>query len=483
MRISRILTVVTVAVASLLPPSAHAAPAESRCSAISGAVCDTITVPLVRGRPVLGTTKVGYAVLPRRDRSRPSKGMVAVNPGGPGDSALAYADAYAGLYADLLTDHDLLLMDPRGVGDSSPVDCGITQITSRAGLLQAAEDCGRSLGARSRGYTSAEIADDLDAIRARLGVPRLQLLGQSYGTYLMTVYAQRHPRQVQSMVLSSAYPLDFDLWGRPNIRAVRRTLGLLCERSETRCDGPAVTADLEQLAGRLRHDPLPFTDQLGNPRLLDEALLAALVYGAAGDAGTTLGDFPRILREAVHGANDDLVATAVELDPYQLSEPGLSPFNVGQSFAVMCNDYPTEWSRQASFPVRRQQYDARRAALSERTFRPFSPAAWTSAPTDRGDVCIRWPDRAARPQHTGGPFPDVPVLVMSGELDPNTPTEEGRLAAAQFRRATVVEIPNAGHVAEREPSGCAANLQITFLRTGRPGDTRCLASIPPIPVT
>jgi hypothetical protein len=55
------------------------------------------------------------------------------------------------------------------------------------------------------------------------------------------------------------------------------------------------------------------------------------------------------------------------------------------------------------------------------TFYPFSAQAWTSAIIDRGNTCIRWPDRHGPVQRTSGPFADVPVLVLSGDLDPNTP--------------------------------------------------------------
>jgi pimeloyl-ACP methyl ester carboxylesterase len=77
----------------------------------------------------------------------------------------------------------------------------------------------------------------------------------------------------------------------------------------------------------------------------------------------------------------------------------------------------------------------------------------------------------------------VPVLVTSGDLDPNVPTAEGRQAARQFTHAQVVEVPNAGHAPELEPTGCAASITSDFIRNQRLGDTSCLANIPPVPVT
>jgi pimeloyl-ACP methyl ester carboxylesterase len=314
-------------------------------------------------------------------------------------------------------------------------------------------------------------------VRDKLGVRKLDLLGESYGTYLMAVYAQRHPGRVRSVVLSSAYPLAFDMWARPNVRAARRTMQLMCARSAGACDGKKVLNDIEALTRRLKAHPISY-----DGKKLDDTSLASIVYNSATQAPKSIGDVPSMVREALHGDDAPLVEAARELAP--MSGSALAdeqPFNPGQAAAVMCNDYPTLWDRKAPVDVRLRQYATARAKLGERAFWPFGETAWTSAINDRGNSCVRWPDRGGQAQRTGG-FPDVPVLVVSGELDANTPTEEGRLAARQFRRSTVVEVPNVGHVAEQEPSGCAAGIESGFIRNLRVGDTGCLSKIPPVPV-
>ncbi|MFI0451470.1 alpha/beta hydrolase [Actinomadura sp. 6N118] len=464
------------------------APRGESCLPVPGAECGTVRVPLQRAHPELGSTTVAYAVIRHRDTSRPAKGTVAVNPGGPGDSAIASAARYVQAFGDLLNDHDLLLIDPRGVYRSDPIDCEALHSlpATRDGFVRAIGECGRTLGTRARGYTSAEIADDFDAVRAKLGIERLDLLGQSYGTYLMAVYAQRHPARVRSVVLSSAYPLTFDMWARPEVRAARRALELVCERSGDACKGDQVMRDIARLAGRLRERPVPYTlEGDSNQRKLDDTALASIVFGSTAQAPEAIGDVPAMVRTALRGDNTLLIAAARQQAPMSGSAASREeerPFNPPQAAAVMCNDYPKLWDRKAPVSTRLRQFSVGRAALPEQTYWPFGKEAWTSSMTAQGDACIRWPDRDGPVQPVDGPFPDVPVLVVSGDLDANTPTESGRLAARQFRRSTVVEVPNVGHVAEKEPSGCAAGIETGFIRDLRVGDTSCLTKIPPVPV-
>ena len=63
---------------------------------------------------------------------------------------------------------------------------------------------------RGRFYGSGDVADDIDAVRAALGLGKLDLWGDSYGTFLMGVYAARHPEHVRSIVLDGAFPIAFD---------------------------------------------------------------------------------------------------------------------------------------------------------------------------------------------------------------------------------------------------------------------------------
>jgi pimeloyl-ACP methyl ester carboxylesterase len=440
--------------------------------------CGHVDVPLDRANPGLGTIAVAFAFMPHRDASQPSSGTILPNPGGPGVAVIGSAEApYAQSFAPLLDRWDLVLVDPRGTGRSGALACGslgnVGVLFGPAERLGAAIGaCGRELGPRAALYNSAAVADDIDAVRAALGVERFDLWGDSYGGFLMPVYAARYPARVRSVVLNGAQPVAFDPWGRDRLAAARRAIRLVCARTR-RCRGDAVLRDVGRLAGRLRRHPVGFTVLAGGRRYrskLDEAALARVVF-ASGQAAA-YGRIPAAVASALNGdiaplrqlAENDLLAFAAILrDP---------SFSFAQNLATNCHDYPHAFSYADTPTTRISTYEQARAAIGARAFRPFSADAWTRA-GQAGATCLEWPDdpTAASPLPPGTPLPDVPVLALSGDLDANAPSAGGRLAAAQFARATFVEIPNAGHTPVSAP--CAAELALRFVATLTVGPRAC----------
>ncbi|MEU9941814.1 alpha/beta fold hydrolase [Streptomyces lavendulae] len=454
--------------------------------------CGSLERPLVAGEPELGTIEVAYAVVRHRGPGA-ARGTVAVNPGGPGEVAIGKAAEFTAGLEGLLEDHDLLLVDPRGTGKSEHLPCGVTDAEYRFGTRQEQRDavarCARALGPRARGYTTAATADDIDAVRARLGVRQLTLYGLSYGTYLMPVYASRHPESVRAVVLSGAYPHDFDPLVRPGAQAVSLALRRVCERSVPKaCDGEKAVRDLATTAARLRERPLTVPITAGGKTYRErftEGKLANLMFEAASrgvgmdPAGPSLlGSAPWALDRFVKGDTGPLRRL--------VQEEGSSGGSEDQApyIAVVCNDYRKAWATDAPLTVRWQQYRKALAGAGQGGFGAFSGQGFNEGPTDGGDVCMSWPrGNTARPQPTDLELPGVPVLVLSGDLDANTPDANGRLAAAKFRGSAFFSVRNAGHVPELEPTGCVTGVTSRFIRTGTPGDTSCLQGLAPIAVT
>jgi proline iminopeptidase len=109
------------------------------------------------------------------------------HPGGPGCSS-----AYFGDLAELAAERTLLLLDPRGTGESDrPAD--------------------------PSGYDLEDYAADIEAVRASVGVERLDLLGHSHGGFVAMTWAARYPDHVGRLVLASTAPRFTDA-----IRQARR---------------------------------------------------------------------------------------------------------------------------------------------------------------------------------------------------------------------------------------------------------------------
>ncbi|MEU5979809.1 alpha/beta fold hydrolase [Streptomyces sp. NPDC047315] len=482
-------------------PTASAAPSVPRvatappwCPTVPGhqVDCGTLDRPLAEGRSALGTVKVSYAVV-RHSAPGAAKGTVAVNTGGPGQVVIERAPIFGHALGDLLKEHDLLLVDPRGTGHSERIPCGVTDAEYRFGTRTQQRDavkrCAANLGPRAAAYTSAATADDIDAARARLGVLQLSLYGLSYGTYLMPVYASRHPERVRSIVQSGAYPLAFDPLGRPQAQAVSTTLRRVCERSApAACDGKQAIRDLTTAAARLGTQPMavPVATEHGTYSVrFTEGKLANLLYeaasrevGAAPDRPSLLGRLPAALNRFANG-DVSALRTLVQEEGASGSEEDQAPY-----IGVVCNDYRKPWSTEAPVSVRWRQYRAALAGVDHGEHGAFSAEGFNEGPTDGGDVCIGWPreNTAPEPQPTHPQLPDVPVLVLSGDLDANTPDANGVRAARQFRDGRFFSVPNTGHVPEWEPTGCVTGVSTRFLRTGDPGDTSCLRGLAPITV-
>jgi pimeloyl-ACP methyl ester carboxylesterase len=464
-----------------LPVLALAAAATTSAAASSG----TVTVPRDRADPSAGTTHVAYRLISRRDRSSPARSTILYNPGGPGEAPIALAAVIAKQLAPLREHRDLLLVDPRGTGRSDALHCrGERDVGLVLGphdaFLRSIGACGRELGQRARTYGSAAVADDLESVRASLAITTLDLWGESYGTYLMQVFASRHPEHLRSIVLSGAYPIDFDPWGRDRLAAARHALALICGRTHT-CRGTLVLADLARAAARLRHHPVHFTVTLAGhryPVVLDEGARAALVYGQ-GDP-TLLARLPRALATARRHsllALRALFTAQLRARAAQTADPATAAvFSVAQSLATQCHDYPRAFAYADPLAARRAAYDRALSGLDPRPFRPFSPRGWSQAGFEATDTCLHWPadPTATAPLAPGAPLPDVPALVLSGDLDTNTPPSAGRQVARRFAHATRATIANAGHT-PTDSSPCAMALATRFVSTLTARPNACAA--------
>lgn len=210
--------VLALANAYSIPASSTFAPIKwSDCETPSpGFDCGALEVPIDWDNPYGEKVQLGML---RHNASKPAEriGSLMFNPGGPGYSAATYVQTASLLFGDEVTDRfDLVGLDPRGVGLSSPIKCdpeiynqrvpvwpsNQTELDALVHKYQAlGESCLNMTGPLMKHLDSISVAKDMEAIRQGLGDEKLNYIGLSYGTLLGQTYAELFPQNIRSMVL------------------------------------------------------------------------------------------------------------------------------------------------------------------------------------------------------------------------------------------------------------------------------------------
>lgn len=469
-----------------------------RCPRVS-AYCGRIDRPLDPSGAIPGSLSIRFEFYPHTARGN-SAGTLVATEGGPGYAATESRAGYLALFKPLRRERDFVLMDNRGTGGSGAIDCPELQ-TAEKWTVELIGACGRSLGARAPLYGTAFAADDLAEILTRLGAGRIDLYGDSYGTYFEQVFALRHPGMLRSIVLDGAYPLDGPdyAWYPSYAPAMREKFNLACRRSAA-CDAvPGSSIEhIQPALERLRADPFPAraADSDGQERAFAaSASQLATVMFAAAPALATAREVDAAARAFASGDRAPLLRLMAETaSGVDSRDPTANPavWSAGLSAAVMCHDPPQIFDMRLEPKARiadrdRALADRRRAAPD--SYAPFTIDEFRGMPLDYSflDQCIEWPVApAAHPASEvtalDAPYPDVPALVISGEFDDITTPADGAAVAAAFKRGRQVLIANSFHVnaLPRARSPCAAGIVRRFIATLEPGDVGCAAQVPPL---
>ncbi|WP_232376190.1 alpha/beta hydrolase [Amycolatopsis aidingensis] len=429
--------------------------------------CATVPVPLDYGEPDGAQIEIMISRLASRSPGE-RRGVLMLNPGGPGSSGLAFADDLAsfGIPASVLDRYDLIGMDTRGIGHSAPVSCGFTAgqdylgnippyavdesaVTEQAKIAKAvAEQCAAGdEDGRLRHVSTANMARDLDRIRAALGEEKASFLGYSYGSALGAAYASMFPERSDRIVLDSNIGdthLDQDGMRRYAL-GMEQTFPDFAKWAAARHETYGLGRTPEQvrktyfrLAAQLDEKPVNGIDG----RLFRLATFAAL-YGKA-KYGLTAQAWQSVRDGAGPGASR-LAATAMPAP----TDNAWSVF-----LAVTCNDvkWPTE--------VRAYQ----RAVAEDRERYPMYGAASANILP-----CAFWPYEQAEPPVEVVDEGQANVLVVQNRRDPVTPHRGGELLDAKFGdRSRLVSVDGSGHgVYVLGANACALNITTSFLVEGK----------------
>jgi pimeloyl-ACP methyl ester carboxylesterase len=446
-----------LAVALAAAPAARAADADVPCP--RGVQCRTVTVPLDRMSRVEGSIALHVGLIRAR---RATRAPILALAGGPGQATVPFTRDFADELGSRRGGRDLVTLDTRGTGWSGLVRCRAYEQSFAASEIASATSCARELGPTREFYTSADVAADIDAVRRRLGVPKIAVYGVSYGTRAALEYARRYPEHTDRIILDS--PLEnggADPFSLATLQAIPRVLHTLCGYG---CGGSRhPVADLRTLAARLRATPLRRWVRDGRSRVMlevtEDDLYTLLVTT---DLFVPLMQaVPIVVEEALKGRYASLIGLLRAAD--QLDALGtLRDFSPGLFAATLCEESPTAWDRSAAPAARRSQMLAALSALQPGATGPFGASSALNA--GLWPVCGHWP-APTRPASPAPPLPDLPVLLLSGDLDLRTPLDGAERLAAQLPDAVLVKEPGWGHdVLSAGEDSCAGTATRRFLR-------------------
>jgi pimeloyl-ACP methyl ester carboxylesterase len=315
---------------------------------------------------------------------------------------------------------------------------------------------------------------DMEAVRQALGYQLLDYYGGSYGSVDAQAYVVRYPQHVRALILDSGFtvtdPAHVYAFGQGVPAALIHSLDLVCARDPT-CHAADADpeATLTALIRRVQQTPVKGhpSDASGSTVVVDEAAVANLLANANG---------PDLVEAGSALRNNDaqpLVDLAAKNPPLFPTGDDLSVFSDGANAAGFCNDQDFPYRRSDQPAIRRAQLDAALAALPADVFAPLSKGAW--AAVDVPDFCINWPSPArfvpvVPPDTT---FPDVPTLILSGDVDRNVPTVLTRQLLSEFPHAAWVVVAGAGHPTMSASGSCVGAIGAEFLSTLKVGDTSC----------
>lgn len=444
-----------------------------------GALCGKLPVPLDREYPNAAKINIYFEVYVHSS-SAPVESAILLNPGGPGASTTYYRALILALFAQDLDVHDLLLMDDRGRGLSSAIDCPDLQHATTT--FQVAETkCAAQLGADASRYGTGDVALDTDAVRAALGYDKVDYWGGSYGGEDVTAYATRFGEHLRSIVLDAPegtpalrpFLLDGDQ-ARSTARAVR----LDCLRSPScSVDHANPDDDFVQLIERIRNKAVrgaahDASGNLVNVTLDEPALLFLALYETGRFVST--GELLAAGSALSHGDSVPLLRLGAEVTPFVTDYGDPTTFSQGAYFATTCTDAFEPWRWELPVVERKQELGGAISILPSYFFVPFSKVAGTGLDASLERQCLWWQKPTASspvtPPHPA--YPIVPTLVMVGDMDTHVPIEEVKQVAALFPESALVRVAEAGHLTILWTQ-CSANLQSQFFKTLQVGDTSC----------
>ena len=386
--------------------------------------------------------------------SKPAPDAIFPLHGGPGAPATELVELANGILGPVRQDHDLVFVDQRGTGESNPLTCDIADdakdLTSFFGDILPPDKvraCREKLQEHAdlRLYTTPIAMDDLDEVRAALGYDKIDLVGLSYGTIASQVYMRQHPEHMRSAFLVGV--------ATPNIkqpllfpRSAQHAMDLLfadCTADKT-CHSafPFLKDEFGVVLSRFNQGPLTVSmiDPVSKENVQVKLSRSSFVEGIRLAMYSTGPQqfVPKIIHQAYENDYVPFEEAAVHLSP------GASVAR-GVYFTITC-------SEGVPFITAKELVDETRNTYvgPERVERHIA-------------ACKEWPKGDIPPTYIDPVKSELPVLMISGEVDGSSPTWFGESALKFLPNGRQLKIRYLGHDFEGK---CLRDILTSFIKNG-----------------
>ena len=437
-----------------------------------GVECATLRVPERHDEPDGPTIELAVAVV-RSTAPSPEPDPVVYLAGGPG--AAAFDTLPIWIESSIRRERDIVLFDQRGTGYSRPaLLCpGLSGASLAFSLTplapeemaetyrDRASECAtelRSQGIDLAAYSTAQNADDVEALRVALDIERWNLYGISYGSRLALEVMRRHPTAIRSAVLDSVYPPEVITYeeSAANLAAARDALYAACE-ADAACH--ATYGDLDDLTER------------ASARYAGRFVVTSIAaeYGGRYAVDVTERTAPALV-----------IAGLMAGDPSSLPLE-LAALAAGNhaflSYGTVTDDDVAEDMRLSIECAERMAYADERRLAADRAAHPELGALLAALPEQ--SACAVWPVPPAGESLRAAVRSDIPTLLISGTLDATTPPRYGAAALDGLPNGHHVILPVRGHAGGLTDS-CAGGIRDRFLADPAAApDTACTAEPAP----
>jgi pimeloyl-ACP methyl ester carboxylesterase len=459
--------------------------------------CGTLQVPLDYDGPSMATISIAVIRLPAADQAH-RIGSLFLNPGGPGGSGFDFAlFAAPFLYTDeVRARFDIVGFDPRGVGRSTALRCFGTPrqwepyflpfafpLTPEEEAQWEAADrfvvdaCEQRGGSIIDHMATADVARDMDQLRAAVGDQQLTYAGYSYGSFLGVTYANMFPDRVRALVVdgvldpiawttgigdqADTVPFSTRLRSDQGAQATLNEFFRLCdEAGPPRCALAPASADrFAALAERLKQGPIQIVDPIGGGVFeLNYSILISFALGSMYNS-FSWPFFAEIVADVESQVNPEQLGAALNAF---LDSTGFITKRAFPRYPNFIEGFPAIACSDSDNPDSYQAWSTQGAAADEQ-FGYFGRIwTWVSS------TCARWPGVDA--DRYTGPFTKQtanPVLVVGNTFDPATRYQGAVTVAGLLPNSRLLTLHGWGHVS-LFLSQCVDNAVASYLLTTVP---------------